>query len=177
MLHLPMEPEDQAENPGPDPLLTGLDAEALRRRAMAMLDSIDGYVGVNNHMGSRFTTDEAAMALVLAEVQDRGLLFVDSRTAPDSVGERLARALGVPTLRRDIFLDNHADGPLIEAQLAALERHARDHGYAIAIAHPRLDTIAALAGWLPGLFERGFVLVPISTIAARHQSTDLAAGE
>lgn len=177
MLHLPMEPEDQAENLGPDPLLTSLDAEALRRRARAMLDSIDGYVGVNNHMGSRFTTDEAAMALVLAEVRDRGLLFVDSRTAPNSVGERLANALGVPALRRDIFLDNEADGALIGAQLAALERHARDHGFAIAIAHPRPDTIAALADWLPGVAGRGFILVPISAIAARNQGIDLAAGE
>lgn len=177
MLHLPMEPEDQAENPGPDPLLTGLNADELRRRAISMLDSIDGYVGGNNHMGSRFTTDETAMALVLAEVQERGLLFVDSRTESDSVGERLARALGVPTLRRDVFLDNDADGVRIGMQLDALERHARDHGYAIGIAHPRPKTIEVLSRWLSNVARRGFVLDPISTIAARDQGTEMAAGE
>ena len=124
MLHLPMEPDDETENPGPNPLLTGLDPVELRRLAVTMLDSLDGYVGVNNHMGSRFTLDEAAMAVVLAEVQGRGLLFVDSRTAPNSVGHRLATALGMPALRRDIFVDNAADRGLIEAQLAGPARLA-----------------------------------------------------
>ena len=177
MLHLPMEPDDETENPGPNPLLTGLDPDELRHLAVTMLDSLDGYVGVNNHMGSRFTLDEAAMAVVLAEVRDRGLLFLDSRTAPNSVGHGLATALGMPALRRDIFVDNEADSGLIEAQLAAVESHARTHGYAIAIAHPRPDTITALAGWLDGVVGRGFVLVPVSTIAARDQDMDMAAGE
>ena len=177
MLHLPMEPDDASANPGPDPLLTSLDTEELRGRAIAMLDSLDGYVGVNNHMGSRFTLDETAMALVLGEVRDRGLLFVDSRTAANSVAERLARNLGVPALRRDIFIDNDADGALIGVQLAALERHARDHGFVIGIAHPRPHTIEALSDWLSTVTERGFVLVPISTIAARNRGVNLAAGE
>lgn len=177
MLHLPMEPDDASENPGPDPLLTSLDRDELRGRSIAMLDSIDGYVGVNNHMGSRFTRDEAAMALVLAEVRDRGLLFVDSRTAANSVAGRLARDLGVPALRRDIFIDNDADGALIGAQLAALEQHARDHGFAIGIAHPRPHTIEALTDWLSTVTERGFVLVPISTIAAREHGVHMAASQ
>lgn len=177
MLHLPMEPNDASENPGPDPLLTSLDTEELRGRAIAMLDSLDDYVGVNNHMGSRFTLDETAMALVLGEVRDRGLLFVDSRTAANSVAERLARDLGVPALRRDIFIDNDADGALIGAQLAALEQHARDHGFAIGIAHPRPHTIEALIDWLSTVTERGFVLVPISTIAAPNRDVNFAAGE
>ncbi len=175
MLHLPMEPDDANENPGPNPLLTSLDADELRSRAIAMLDSIDGYVGVNNHMGSRFTRDMAAMGVVLAEVRDRGLLFVDSRTGSNSVAERLARDLGVPALRRDIFIDNDADGALIGAQLAALERHARDHGFAIGIAHPRPHTIEVLTNWLSTVTERGFVLVPISTIAARDPGVNMAA--
>ena len=177
MLHLPMEPDDPSENPGPDPLLTSLDTDELRSRVNAMLDSIDGYVGVNNHMGSKFTRDEAAMALVLGAVRDRGLLFVDSRTAANSAAERLARDLGVPALRRDIFIDNDADDTLIAVQLAALEQHARDHGFAIGIAHPRPHTIEALINWLSTVSERGFVLVPISTIATRAQAVHMAASQ
>ena len=93
MLHMPMEPDDTAEDPGPEALLTGLDEAELRRRTVAMLDSFTGYVGVNNHMGSRFTRDAAALATVLAEVAARGLLFVDSRTASGTLGERIAREL------------------------------------------------------------------------------------
>jgi len=83
----------------------------------------------------------------------------------------------VPTLRRDVFLDNDADGVRIGMQLDALERHARDHGYAIGIAHPRPETIEVLSRWLSNVARRGFVLVPISTIAARDQGTEMAAGE
>ncbi|MFP6745417.1 MAG: divergent polysaccharide deacetylase family protein [Alphaproteobacteria bacterium] len=176
-MHIPMEPGSPDIDPGPNVLLTGLPKEELRASIFWHLNQFSGHVGINNHMGSRFTTDETAMALVLAEVQERGLLFVDSRTASDSVGERLARALGVPTLRRDVFLDNDADGVRIGMQLDALERHARDHGYAIDIAHPRPETIEVLSRWLSNVARRGFVLVPISTIAARDQGTEMAAGE
>ena len=173
MLHMPMEPDDAAEDPGPAPLLTGLDEAELIRRAVAMLDSFSGYVGVNNHMGSRFTRDADAMRTVLAEVKARGLLFVDSRTAPGSTGERVARELDVPVVRRDIFIDD--EDTEIAAQLAALEALARERGLAVAIAHPRPPTLDALEAWLPEAVARGVVLVPVSAAVARAQGIGLAA--
>ena len=172
MLHMPMEPDDVAEDPGPEPLLTGLDEVELRRRAVAMLDSFTGYVGVNNHMGSRFTRDAAALGTVLAEVAARGLLFVDSRTAPGTLVERVAGELGIPAIRRDVFIDNQADDGEIAAQLAELEALARARGFAVGIAHPRPRTLDALAAWLPEAVGRGVVLVPISAIVARGQGLD-----
>lgn len=164
MLHMPMEPDDEGENPGPEPLILGLGEAELDRRVTAMLDSFPGYVGVNNHMGSRFTRDRAAMERVLAHVRERGLLFVDSRTAADSVGERVARALDIPTVRRDVFIDNEPGE--IAARLAELEAVARENGFAVGIAHPRPATIDALEAWLPAALERGVVLAPISAIIA-----------
>ena len=177
MLHMPMEPDDTAEDPGPEPLLTGLDDVELRRRAVAMLDSATGYVGVNNHMGSRFTRDAAALGTVLAEVAARGLLFVDSRTAPGSLGERVARELGIPAIRRDVFIDNEADDSEIAAQLAALEALARAQGFAVGIAHPRPRTLDALAAWLPEAVGRGVVLVPVSAVVARSQDLERLAAQ
>ncbi len=177
MLHMPMEPDDTAEDPGPEPLLAGLDEDELRRRAVAMLDSFTGYVGVNNHMGSRFTRDAAALGTVLAEVAARGLLFVDSRTAPGSLGERVARELGIPAIRRDVFIDNEADDSEIAAQLAELEALARAQGFAVGIAHPRPRTLDALAAWLPEVVGRGVVLVPVSAVVARSLGLDRLAAE
>ena len=173
MLHMPMEPDDEMENPGPDPLILGLDEVELDRRVTAMLDSFTGYVGINNHMGSRFTRDWAAMEMVLAHVRERGLLFVDSRTAADSVGQSVARTLDIPTVRRDVFIDN--DPGEITARLAELEALARESGFAVGIAHPRPATLRALETWLPAALERGVVLAPISAIVGLGGDMSFAA--
>jgi polysaccharide deacetylase 2 family uncharacterized protein YibQ len=173
MLHMPMEPADGGEDPGPDPLLLGLDAGELERRVVAMLDSFPGYVGVNNHMGSRFTRDGAAMKLLLRRIKERGLLFVDSRTVADTVGESLARGLDIPTLRRDIFIDNDNDAGEIAARLAELEALARTRGFAVGIAHPRPVTLDVLEAWLPKALERGVVLAPISAVIGRDPNVDV----
>ena len=65
MIHFPMEPDEPNEDPGVGALLLDLPDVELRRRLMDGLSRIEGVVGVNNHMGSRFTSDQAAMALVL----------------------------------------------------------------------------------------------------------------
>jgi polysaccharide deacetylase 2 family uncharacterized protein YibQ len=175
MLHLPMQPDDDGEDPGPNPLILGLDEIELDRRVMAMLDSFTGYVGVNNHMGSRFTRDWAAMEQVLGRIGQRGLLFVDSRTAAESVGESVARALNVPALRRDVFIDHDGDPVEIAKRLAELEALARERGFAIGIAHPRPETLRALEAWLPQAVARGIVLAPVSAVIGRGQGVNFAA--
>lgn len=171
MLHLPMEAEGRGTDPGPGALLTSLSLEEIRHRTRAALTSFDGYVGVNNHMGSRMTTDAARMGVVLDEVRAAGLIWLDSRTTPRSVGYSMARQKGMPSLARDVFLDDDPSGPAVRRQLAALEAVARRQGHGIAIGHPKDDTIAALADWLPTLAARGFVLVPASTqLAVQSES-------
>ncbi|WP_431858787.1 divergent polysaccharide deacetylase family protein [Azospirillum sp.] len=163
MLHIPMEPSVQAD-PGPEALLVRLSRDEIVRRFANALASFDGYVGVNNHMGSRFTADRAAMAPVLAEVQRRGLLWLDSRTSPSTVAATLAGELKLPFAGRDVFLDNVETVSAVRAQLAKAEAVARQHGSAIAIGHPHDATIEALAVWLPEVKKRGFVLVPVSAV-------------
>jgi len=169
LLHLPMEPSGRAD-PGPDALLVSLGKAEIVRRAKAALDSFDGYVGVNNHMGSRFTSDHAAMALVLPEIARRGLLWLDSRTTAKSAGLSIAQELKMPYAGRDVFLDNEMTVSAVRAQLAKTEQVARTQGYAIAIGHPHDATIEALASWLPEVQKRGFVLVPVSAVVRAHHT-------
>jgi polysaccharide deacetylase 2 family uncharacterized protein YibQ len=164
MVHVPMQPMAASIDAGPQALTVGLSAEEIRRRLDWALSRFDGYIGINNHMGSRFTADPAAMAVVMAELRRRGLAFVDSVTTDRSVAARLARDYGVPVASRDIFLDNDQSVALVQAQLAKLEARARRTGFAIAIGHPHDTTIAALNGWLPTLAGKGLVLVPVSTL-------------
>ena len=167
IVHLPMEPDDPTADTGPNALTTDLDDDEIRDRLAWSLDRFGGYVGVSNHMGSRFTGDARAMAVVIDEVVARGLLYLDSRTTAETVGEDMARDAGVPTTRRHVFIDNEADEDAIAARLADLETLARKQGYAVGIGHPRPETIAALARWLPALGARGFTLAPLSAIVAR----------
>lgn len=165
LVHVPMEPNDLAHNnPGPHALLTNMAPDELLRSLRWGLDRFGGYVGINNHMGSRFTSRTDDMTLVLGELKRRGLLFVDSKTSAQSVGADLARRMGVPETSRDIFLDNDSSPGKVAQQLAATEAWARRHGRAIAIGHPHDGTLEALQRWLPEVRARGFVLVPLTAL-------------
>ena len=129
-------------------------AELDRRIAIDLL-RLDGYVGINNHVGSRFTASEREMRRFMRVLQARGLLFLDSLTIGKSTGYRLAREYGVPTVVRDVSLDNDRDPAKIHQQLALTAAMAREKGYAMAIGHPYPETLDALEGWLPGLAARG----------------------
>ena len=167
MVHLPMEPIGSAD-PGPDALRTGLDERELRRRIALNLDRFDSYVGVNNHMGSRFTAWRPGMEIVIDEMKRRGLLFLDSRTSADSVAGELAEKAGVPNAARHVFLDDVLSSDNVWRQLAEVERIARQNGHAIAIGHPHDNTLDALAAWLPALAGKGLVLVPLTAIVRRR---------
>jgi hypothetical protein len=168
MLHLPMEPTSAALDPGPNALLTTLADEAIRRRTIAALDSFSGYVAVNNHMGSRFTTWRPGVETALKEIRARGLAWLDSRTHAHSVGGQIAGELGLPHLDRHVFLDDVDSADAVRQQLAETERIARQQGIAIAIGHPHDATIKALAEWLPTLRAKGFAQAPISAAFIRR---------
>ena len=177
MVHVPMEPTNPAYDTGPNALLMDNDPEELRRRLDWALGRFDGYVGINNHMGSRFTGSLLRMARVLAEVRARGLIFLDSRTTGASVGADLARRMGVPHAERDVFIDNDAtDEGAIRRQLTKLETIALERGFAVGIGHPHDATIEVLGEWLREVEDRGFALVPVSAIVQHRveiAATDL----
>lgn len=169
MLHVPMEPKGRGYDPGPNVLTESLSAAELRDRLDWDLGRFRGYVGINNHMGSRFSASSAGMSLVMRELRARGLLFLDSVTTADSVGAAMAARAGVPFAQRDVFLDNAWKDPAAIAwQLKRVERLARERGYAVAIGHPHRTTLDALAAWIPQVQRRGFQLVPVSAIV-RHR--------
>jgi len=170
LVHVPMQPHDTAVSTGPHALEVGLAAPEIVRRVAWAIDRVPGAVGINNHMGSRFTEDVAGMRTVLGSLAARGLLFLDSRTSAATAVPQLAHEFELPVLRRDVFLDHDPSTAAIQAALVGTEEAARRHGHAVAIGHPRDATLAALADWLPGLAARGFALVPVSALAARRMT-------
>lgn len=174
MMHVPMEPLSEGQDPGPGALLVSLPPEELHRRIETDLDRFDGYVGINNHMGSKFTGYAAGMEMVMEALRRRGLLFIDSLTSEHSVGLSMAQNAGIPAAARNVFLDNAGDLASVNGQLAKVEEIARKKGSVIAIGHPKDATIAALAAWLPSLRAKGLVLVPVSAVVKARQPGNLA---
>jgi uncharacterized protein len=175
LLHVPMEPKDAAYDAGPKVLRNELSEGEIARRLEWGLGRFEGYVGINNHMGSKFTAASRGMSQVMGELRARDLLFLDSVTSADSVAWQIAAASGVPAARRDVFFDHDwRNAETIKDQLATLERIARRRGYAVGIGHPHRLTLEILSKWLPEARRRGIALVPISAIVVRQ--TELAQG-
>ena len=175
LLHVPMEPVDRQADPGPHGLFTALSRDEIIEQLRWGLGRFDGFIGINNHMGSKFTSDERGMVPVMEELRARGLLFLDSRTTPSSAGIRLAIAYGVPHAARDVFLDDDQTPAAITKELARVEQLARQNGSAIAIGHPHDATLATLKIWLPTLGEKGLALVPLSAVVQHRMAEEKAA--
>jgi polysaccharide deacetylase 2 family uncharacterized protein YibQ len=160
MIHIPMEPKgyprQRMEHYG---LLISLSDEEIRKRMDGFLREVPYAKGANNHMGSRFTEERDKMETVLGYLKGKGLFFIDSKTTPRSVGNSLAREMGIENASRNVFLDNVQDAEAIREQLEQLAAMARRKGAAIGICHPHKATIQALAAAMPELQKSGITFV------------------
>ncbi|HET6469842.1 MAG TPA: divergent polysaccharide deacetylase family protein, partial [Geminicoccaceae bacterium] len=164
-VHVPVQPVGDA-SPGPDALTVEMSAGELREHLRRAIGRVAGATGVNNHMGSRATADARAMGVVMEELKRDGLVFVDSRTAGNSVAASVAAARGLPHTSRDVFLDHFPGSRFIERQLQTVEELARRTGSAVAIGHPYDTTLATLARWIPEAKARGFRFVTAGEVIA-----------
>ena len=170
IVHLPMEPYEKSANPGPNALLSGLSAMEFTRRLDWNLSQFSGYVGINNHMGSRLTSDPVALERVMVALKRRGLMFLDSRTSRHTQGLEVAHRFGVPAVERDVFLDHDPSRVAVRTALMRVEELAQRNGFAVAIGHPKDATLNALEQWLPDVKARGFILVPLTAVVRRVRS-------
>jgi len=164
MLHQPMEPFDSHINPGPGALYVGDSADRISGVMEKNMSNFPFFIGVNNHMGSKFTERQDEMKEVLKVVKKRGLFFVDSLTTNHSVAYKTAKKFHIFAASRNIFLDNRRDESAILSQLEKLKRHAIRHGRAIGIGHPFPETANAIKQFVKGLRNPGSCLVHISKI-------------
>jgi hypothetical protein len=164
MLHLPMEPNEYPEaDPGPGALFATMPPDTLISRLNENLDQFAGVKGVNNHMGSRLSASSEQMRQIFSILKKRGLFYIDSRTAADTVAASSARLLQLPFAERDIFLDHKEDAAFIRNQLTLLIKRAQAQGYAVAIGHPYPATVQVLQEFLPQLKTK-VSLVQASTV-------------
>lgn len=172
LLQVPMEPFDYPDNdPGPETLLTSLAARQNVDRLHWLMGRFEGYVGLINMMGARFTASEQAFAPVLQEVEKRGLIFVDDGSNPRSVAGRVAGANSLPFAKADVTIDSVPTPDEIDHALTRLEMAARQRHLAIGIASALPVSIARIAKWAKSAASRGVLLVPITAAIAKEKQS------
>jgi polysaccharide deacetylase 2 family uncharacterized protein YibQ len=145
LLQVPMEPFDYPDNdPGPQTLLVSLSAEQNIDRLHWLMSRFQGYVGISNFMGARFTASEAALTPVMNESAKRGLIYVDDGAVQRSLAGQIASATNMSFAKADITIDS------VPTPANALP-----------------VSIERIAAWAKAAESRGIVLVPISIVAAK----------
>lgn len=165
LLHLPLQAVEQYELTGSGTIKIDNTRAQLVRIFEADIVSIPHVVGVSNHMGSLLTRHPGHMEWLMDAVKAHGnLFFVDSYTTVSSVALQLAQERGVPSIRRDVFLDNMPTEAAIDREFQRLKKQAKKNGYAVGIGHPYPQTLRYLERMLPALIDEGIELVSISRL-------------
>lgn len=166
LINVPMEPTNYpAYDPGPQTLLTSLNAEGNLDRLLWSLSRGTGYVGVVDFLGSRFTTSRIHMRPVLRAINERGLLYLDSGSTPRSISAVVAREVKVAWATATLTIDQRASRTEIDRKFGELEQHAKRDKRAIGIGSPYPVTLERIANWVRQLEARGIAIAPVSALA------------
>jgi polysaccharide deacetylase 2 family uncharacterized protein YibQ len=172
LLQVPMEPFDYPDNdPGPQTLLTSLTPQQNIDRLYWLMSRFQGYVGIVDAMGGRFTASEPSFSPVLRETAKRGLIFVDDGANPRSLAGRIAGANNLPFAKADVTIDAVPTAGEIDHALGRLEMAARERSIAVGISSGLPVSIDHIAKWAKTLADHGIQLVPITAVALKPKQT------
>ena len=164
MLHLPMEPMDASAASENKMVTVAMTKEEVQKFTEEAIASLPGIKGVNNHQGSKATSNTATMEAVLEVLRSRGLFFVDSRTIASSVAYKVARQLDISTGRNSLFLDNSSNVASIKKQIWAAANIANKYGSVIVICHARPATAQAWVEIYKEVQKAGITFVPVTDL-------------
>ena len=174
IVHLPM--ENASGFPlGELGLTRNLNPEQRQQVLLEAISAVPYAVGLNNHLGSELTRHREVMDWLMGELKLRDLYFIDSATTVESVALQAAQDIGLPVLRRHVFLDNQLTAAELDRQFQRAIRIGQKQGQVVVIAHPHPETLAFLAMRLPLAKQYDSVeFVQVSDMLA-HQLPHLAA--
>jgi len=144
MVHFPMQATDPNFHEEPKTLHTNSSYSFIVSRVIFIKKNFPNVKFVNNHTGSKFTSDLKSMQKLYKALDEYNLTFIDSVTTSKSKAPIVAKENHKILLRRDVFLDNVSTVIYIKNQLKKAVKKAKKDGYAIAICHPHNATFEAL---------------------------------
>ena len=143
MIHLPMQAK-HFDSPEIGTLTINESFESMHEKIKKIRKDFPRAKYTNNHTGSRFTSDFDAMDKAYRALIEQGFVFVDSKTIAQTAVARAAKKHNQPYISRDIFLDDDPSASAVRRELVAAVNLAKKRGYAIAIGHPKKNTIAVI---------------------------------
>nr|WP_315518245.1 divergent polysaccharide deacetylase family protein [uncultured Campylobacter sp.] len=143
MIHLPMQAK-HFDSPEIGTLTVNESFESMLEKIKKIRKDFPRAKYTNNHTGSRFTSDYDAMDKAYRALIEQGFIFVDSKTIAQTAVARAAKKYNQPYISRDIFLDDDPSASAVRRELVAAVNLAKKRGYAIAIGHPKKNTIAVI---------------------------------
>ncbi|MCM8786220.1 MAG: divergent polysaccharide deacetylase family protein [Candidatus Omnitrophica bacterium] len=165
ILHLPLEPKPPSQCLDKGLITTNMDEEEIKKIFEDNVNDFLPYIkGINNHMGSLYTINEEKMRILLENIKEKNLFFVDSLTSSKSCGYRIAKELGIKTGKRDIFLDISPDPKEINKKIDEVIEKAIEKGSVIAIGHSKTSTLNILKNRLSDFEENGIKIVPVESL-------------
>jgi len=167
IIHMPMEPKNGKRSwLGPGAITTDLSNEEIKSRVEKAIESVPHAVGMNHHMGSKATEDERVMRVILEVCREKGLYYLDSKTARKSVIPKIATELSVPYLENDMFFDHVYSEQHIYRQASRVLKILEESEQLIAIGHVGITgdrVVGALKTYLPE-YEKQAKIVPLSQL-------------
>ncbi len=161
-IHLPMEPLKYRGDEKEYIIMAGMSYSEIDKRIKNAIIELPQAVGINNHMGSRATSDLETMNNVAKVIGETELIFVDSYTYNKSVAYDVMKKHGITTSKRDYFIDNETDPKQISKQIDKLVERAIRNGKAMGIGHVKRNTLSVLQKKIPEIASKGVIFVPIS---------------
>lgn len=143
MIHLPLEALNYNSN-SIKTLKTNDSFEEISKEIYKIRKDFPNAKFINNHTGSKFTSNKKAVKRLLNALDKYDFIFVDSKTISNSKVEEVLKSKNQKYIFRDVFLDNTQNLKDIENELKKAVQIAKKRGFAIAIGHPKKQTLKVL---------------------------------
>ena len=143
LIHLPMAPLSK-QPLEKNTLRPEMSSDEIERIIRSAVNNVPYAVGINNHMGSKMTSNLFGMQKVMQALERYNLYFLDSVTIGNTQAMRAAQGTGVKVLKRMVFLDDSQNEADIRVQFNRAIDLARRNGSTIAIGHPHPATVRVL---------------------------------
>ena len=176
ILHLPLESLNNHDASGSmdGTIQTGMNEEEVTALVEEGFNQVPHIKGVNNHMGSKFMSDEEKLKLIFRRLKKKNLFFIDSRTTANSKALSASEKIGLPLASRKIFLDNsrnYSETYKILVEIAEVTDTV-DISPIIIIGHPYPETIRAIKDATRILRAKGVTIVPVSKLIKNNAPKD-----
>ncbi len=169
LIDLPMEASNYpASDPGPLGLLISKDQTENENKIKKLMAHDSGFIGFLTPRNEVFLENNELFKSLLQVLAGRGLALAVAKTPAKNETKDIIEGGNTASIIIDTFIDEELTQTSINARLSLLEQLAKQRGYAVGLAQDYPISITQLNEWAAKAEEKGFNLVPVSSIIAKR---------